>query len=1345
MAKYAQCRAEPSGKSRQQVVQRQARAAMEDNRAPTATGGNTGIPGPLKAGMEGVSGISLDHVRVHYNSDKPAQYDAHAYAQGADVHLGPGQEQHLPHELGHVVQQAQGRVSATRQMKGVALNDNPELESEATQLGKQALAPVSARHLADNRAPDATPGSGAVQRYAWQGENAVMQRSVVSDFTWSLLSTQFKTLGLNGLLTLADTGTLYLLTRLETFTQIVGKVSTFANALTIAINIWDAIPAPVKTGILFLTGKVATYLPNEKMVNSSHSLLVAADGDGAVGRLRTVLDYLHMILQAVKNPVTSAIQLGKFAYSWWWGGTKDEPSSENKKTVTPEERKKDLASIDLHIIWLKVGSVSLKNTQKKEKDKEEQTGGLHATFAMGYRLFDHEGSLGDDGKLTLILPWEGGAILESKGRVNLVEEIVFGSDLFVVRKLDMTLLNVSNDGLRDLTLELDEFSIAKRTIYADKIKADYHKGEGATFSTRAGIKLYSWEGGADLQLALDDKGKFREGTMKDFKENSKLVTIGESKISRSDGLTLTDARLNLLTLTGLDIQAIIEKLHVKDNAVTGIAKVTGNNIPLWDEKVKLDTIEGKLTAATNHWEAEASAKLSVIFTDVQASGKASIRYNSEEKKTHIVLSEGKFSADYKGLHFDANGLGYNHDDKRFTMETANLTVKIQDKVVAGTVQDVTIDKNGVKFNTALVKGPRELTLFKGFTLEELQLLIRENGKSMTLSSNAKLGIGSVEGEAKQIRIGVEAGGFEGSIASASVKTPIFNLGFTDAKIDKEGLTVKTAQFRLGDDRSRDKEKEMKSYVPDLNLGWLDFLPVGFEVGDISINKDGLSVKSFTPTLDKISFAAFGAFAELDPKNQSGKAGYKNRIELKDLVAGLPLQVSMIFPVFPGLEVYGLLEAGAGLDIDIALSAKGNDGIWAVGDHANFIGSIFVKVELGANAGSQMLVALSAGLFAKGEAKLDAGAKLSGETHFDRKNRKFIADKPLVIDYRFKPEAIASIGVVVKAKALYFFEKTLFEYTAAEWRMGAYALVGTIGDKENALVPDKPKELGIKGPKTAMPDHREIKGEEAQTLLKSDRWIEDSGDERMAILTKERGLVTKQLAGMKAQSIKAAKERLKLEENYIRLMNKKVTYFHSLFDTLDDTEANKRLVDFNKKYGIETLQEQYAVLVEKEETLTRDIEKHLSKLASLANVNRDALETGGLAAPLSTVDESQKAANGLELPDTQSFGQSLALASEGLDAAIQRDNVVISGINRVMSAADFERHSTTRELFGTTSRKKIKSVDNALETFHKDKSKANLKALAQAIKTYLNTNPGSGRGPVVKVLQEQVRIALEAFG
>ncbi len=100
----------------------------------------TGLPHQLKAGIESLSGISLNQVKVHYNSSQPAQLNAMAYAQGNDIHIAPGQERHLPHEAWHVVQQAQGRVKATMQMKaGVIVNDDVSLETEADVMGAKAM------------------------------------------------------------------------------------------------------------------------------------------------------------------------------------------------------------------------------------------------------------------------------------------------------------------------------------------------------------------------------------------------------------------------------------------------------------------------------------------------------------------------------------------------------------------------------------------------------------------------------------------------------------------------------------------------------------------------------------------------------------------------------------------------------------------------------------------------------------------------------------------------------------------------------------------------------------------------------------------------------------------------------------------------------------------------------------------------------------------------------------------------------------------------------------------------------------------------------------------------------
>ena len=110
------------------------------SRAAPRTSG-TGLPDRLKAGVEALSGLSMDDVRVHYNSPRPAQLQALAFTQGADIHVGPGHETHLPHEAWHVVQQKQGRVQATLQTRGVPINDDHALEREADRIGARAAQP----------------------------------------------------------------------------------------------------------------------------------------------------------------------------------------------------------------------------------------------------------------------------------------------------------------------------------------------------------------------------------------------------------------------------------------------------------------------------------------------------------------------------------------------------------------------------------------------------------------------------------------------------------------------------------------------------------------------------------------------------------------------------------------------------------------------------------------------------------------------------------------------------------------------------------------------------------------------------------------------------------------------------------------------------------------------------------------------------------------------------------------------------------------------------------------------------------------------------------------------------
>jgi hypothetical protein len=143
----------------------------------------TGLPDHLKSGIEHLSGYALDDVKVHYNSEKPADLQAHAFAQGSDIHIAPGQEKHLPHEAWHVVQQKQGRVKANKQLKGkVPVNDEKELEKEADVMGAKAVqmrfTDEGLTQLSENSA-----GSGIVQKKDLSGDklNVVGENHLISN------------------------------------------------------------------------------------------------------------------------------------------------------------------------------------------------------------------------------------------------------------------------------------------------------------------------------------------------------------------------------------------------------------------------------------------------------------------------------------------------------------------------------------------------------------------------------------------------------------------------------------------------------------------------------------------------------------------------------------------------------------------------------------------------------------------------------------------------------------------------------------------------------------------------------------------------------------------------------------------------------------------------------------------------------------------------------------------------------------------------------------------------------------------------------------------------------------
>lgn len=114
-----------------------------DVRRPSPGSGRP-LPPQVRGKMERALGHDFSQVRVHVGPEA-AQVGAIAYARGTDLHFQPGRyDPHsrsgqalLGHELAHVVQQAQGRVSVP-QGKGAPINADPALEAEADRMGERA-------------------------------------------------------------------------------------------------------------------------------------------------------------------------------------------------------------------------------------------------------------------------------------------------------------------------------------------------------------------------------------------------------------------------------------------------------------------------------------------------------------------------------------------------------------------------------------------------------------------------------------------------------------------------------------------------------------------------------------------------------------------------------------------------------------------------------------------------------------------------------------------------------------------------------------------------------------------------------------------------------------------------------------------------------------------------------------------------------------------------------------------------------------------------------------------------------------------------------------------------------
>lgn len=887
----------------------------------------TGLPAQLKSGIESLSGQSMDDVNVHYNSDKPAQLKAHAFAQGTDIHLAAGQEKHLPHEAWHVVQQKQGRVQPTTQLKGkVNINDDPSLEREADVMGARALsAEVQSESISSGvagqstqlktvqRAP--TPDAGKADESTKSFEATVEQDMLIlrGDRSWW------------GRLTGSQ------------FTKLYNAIETLGTATQ------DDKPALIE--VIHTLGQ--TYLDthvdsdeNDKIRRASIERIVAgiarfkSDSEAAAKALSIASTddkvgigaKLKKAIFGTDTPFVQAVN----------AFTEYQNQSSSLKTTESSE-----GIAFLRGVFEKAKAVKSKVDAWKElhPSSEERTDDLSDKRGIIQNMVDKLGviNVGLKFKYKNLFKFTG----EQVKIDPLKEELSIDS-------IKLKLLDDAPTQLQNLEGEAKSVTYKDREFDFKELSLTKPPEE---FSPFPGIKLTSppsvvlKKSGAEYELHIGESGiDVKAGNL--FKGNAKASGVFKYSSGTANNLKLVD-QINIATISVTLLEDVPSPIKDLTATATGVKiKAAGDSYDVDFSKI---SVTGAPTEFTPINGLKFTSPSSVDLTK-RGPGKYTLEIGASSVN---VVAGGWFSASATAsgkFDYDSGAAGILKSTVNIPTATAAIGDSAPDflKGISGTAENLVIRsgfdpegdiKNGVDWEKITVTSPTYQPSFGDY------ITVNVPNKAEILGPNKHYETT-----------------FIGSEASAKVGDTIEASGKADFYLDTEG-----------------------------NKG---------------IKKANLKVDVMSPVIP----------GELKP------------------FWPLNFGMQMLFPPTP-LNANLELEVGGGAQAkiagDIVYPGKAGDNIdFSVG--AELIGKVHASIKVGAGVGHSWIV--YAGVFAKAMAEAVAKGTATMKGCFVKADGSYGLDSAH-LDYGLKATLTASISAGAEAKALGFFNKTLYEVKAAEWKIG----------------------------------------------------------------------------------------------------------------------------------------------------------------------------------------------------------------------------------------------------------------------------------------------------------------------
>jgi hypothetical protein len=756
---------------------------------------NTGMPDNLKSGVENLSGMDMSDVKVHYNSSHPAQLNALAYAQGNDIHLGPGQEQHLPHEAWHVVQQRQGRVQATKQMKGgVNVNDDPGLEHEADVMGAKALQMVSAS--SDSKAYSSASSVAQLIPIQFEGEeNKDTKPGWFSGVGWDIvkgvLYNELKNIGklvggaadflmsrtsvvqelitagdewintkisgvANGIFDVVKNG-------IAKLAPLAGQISLIVSVCKKALSYWDMLTDNIKTGILYLLGMFAANVPGLNKIPHLQGFVVDADSGNYRKNIQKWIDTADYVLSGFGMVNTAVNAVGDYAIkpvakiasyvpglassfvSWGLskitGGTtegqvetahEDAAKKEEPKQKEEPKGKGEMININHPVLKLQVNNLKLGYDPPVTEDKDKKEEGTTSKKSNPGMIVDFYLQLGLFG---MTLPQSTGDI--SKDDFNELFFPFSGAIQFHLSKNGIT-LNKADKNISNL-ITIGETKINSLDIIGSEIK-------------NAGLTIAQLKIGKEF-LTLNNLAATIDDTKFKFISQADLNVAGLNA-KGSVILTLDSGKFDSLRVFNASTNGDFQLVNFfVDSVYNGDLAISKEKIELFDNTL---TAKGIFASGTTADKKITSLEIKADEFELNGFGKSltviepKLIYTDEGKendiKSNLTGSAKSLTGKIAGANIDLTGLKMDKNKGEFTIHGG--TVKIGDFVI--NVTEASLTSTEITFTTAsLSYSAAADSGIKGVTTTVTDLKLNSNGVewgSATLDA-ASLKLGSFEATA----------------------------------------------------------------------------------------------------------------------------------------------------------------------------------------------------------------------------------------------------------------------------------------------------------------------------------------------------------------------------------------------------------------------------------------------------------------------------------------------------------------------------------------------------------------------------------------------------------------------